>query len=116
MIARQDRAVPGATSDTCYICRDPEYAERGLPLCRACPACRGHIAADDSICDDCGLDDQMFWMLVGMVQDNDYELESPLIDYAKGMFFDEDYEQKDPAIADLDRAVSALRRELYQRG
>lgn len=40
----------------CYICCDEEYALMGLPLCYACPACGGHIAADDCTCDDCGRD------------------------------------------------------------
>lgn len=44
-------------SNGCYICRDPEYALAGLPLCRECPKCGGHIAADDSLCDSCGHDD-----------------------------------------------------------
>jgi len=42
----------------CYICEDPEFAQMGLPLCRKCPACGGHIAADDTTCDDCGLDEE----------------------------------------------------------
>jgi hypothetical protein len=42
----------------CYICEDPEFALMGLPLCRPCPKCGGHIAADDSRCDDCGADEQ----------------------------------------------------------
>jgi len=42
----------------CYICRDPEFAQMGMPLCRLCPACKtGHVAADDTICDDCGHDE-----------------------------------------------------------
>ena len=40
----------------CYICEDPEYALMGLPLCTACPKCGGHVAADDTCCDDCGHD------------------------------------------------------------
>ena len=40
----------------CYICEDPEFAQMGLPLCRTCGHCAGHIAADDTRCDDCGLD------------------------------------------------------------
>jgi hypothetical protein len=40
----------------CYICEDPEFAQMGLPLCKPCPRCRGHIAADDTVCDDCHLD------------------------------------------------------------
>jgi len=43
-------------SDRCYICRDPEYALMGLPLCYACHKCKGHVAADDSVCDECGHD------------------------------------------------------------
>lgn len=43
----------------CYICKDREYARMGMPLCKRCCACdaldkRGHIAADNDACDDCG--------------------------------------------------------------
>lgn len=44
--------------DNCYICRDPEFAQMGLPLCYACSACKGHVPADDTICTDCGADAQ----------------------------------------------------------
>lgn len=37
----------------CYICEDPEFSLMGLPLCYACPKCGGHIAADDTRCDEC---------------------------------------------------------------
>jgi hypothetical protein len=47
---------PGLYRDSCYICRDPEFAQMGLPLCYPCPMCRGHIAADDTVCSDCGKD------------------------------------------------------------
>lgn len=46
----------------CYICEDPEFALMGLPLCRPCPKCQeegrgdGHVAADDTQCDDCAYD------------------------------------------------------------
>lgn len=40
----------------CYICRDPDYAQMGLPLCYPCVKCGGHVAADDTRCDDCGED------------------------------------------------------------
>ena len=40
----------------CYICRDPEFALMGLPLCYPCVKCNGHVAADDCVCDDCGFD------------------------------------------------------------
>jgi len=42
--------------ESCYICRDPEFAQMGLPLCYKCSKCGGHVAADDSVCDDCGHD------------------------------------------------------------
>ena len=60
-LPEEEQRKPGATSETCYICRDPDFAAYGLPLCRACPACDGHVAADDTRCDDCGLIDQFFW-------------------------------------------------------
>lgn len=49
----------------CYICRDPDFAKMGLPLCRRCPKCvkesggkeLGHIAADDTVCTVCGYDE-----------------------------------------------------------
>jgi hypothetical protein len=44
--------------DNCYICRDPEYALMGLPLCYPCSKCGGHVAADDTICDVCKYDQQ----------------------------------------------------------
>lgn len=42
-------------SASCYICNDPEFAQMGLPLCRACCRCGGHVPADDDQCDACGL-------------------------------------------------------------
>jgi len=51
--------VEGVYRESCYICRDPEFAQMGLPLCRPCPDCQregrgqGHIAADDTVCSDC---------------------------------------------------------------
>lgn len=81
-------STPVVHNDRCYICRDPEFAAMGMPLCTPCPwcvrekmelcpachgtrglpdgplceACRlqgysgtlGHIAADDTVCDECG--------------------------------------------------------------
>jgi hypothetical protein len=40
----------------CYICTDDEFARMGLPLCFPCSECGGHVAADDTVCDDCGFD------------------------------------------------------------
>lgn len=45
---------PSVKRANCYICRDPDFAKMGLPLCTACRFCGGHVAADDSGCDDCG--------------------------------------------------------------
>lgn len=46
--------APGLFRDDCYICRDPECAAMGLPLCYPCGACQGHVPADDTTCTDCG--------------------------------------------------------------
>lgn len=53
-------STPTVYRTGCFICEDPEFAQMGLPLCRPCPKCSaiagapaGHIAADDSECDDC---------------------------------------------------------------
>lgn len=56
-------STPVVFRESCYICRDPEFAQMGLPLCRKCPECvrnergLGHIAADDTRCDECGYED-----------------------------------------------------------
>jgi len=53
-------STPVVYRQGCYICEDPEFAQMGLPLCRLCPACKtGHIAADDTVCDDCGADEEI---------------------------------------------------------
>ena len=44
--------------DDCFICLDPEFAQMGLPLCYPCEVCKGHVSADDTVCDDCGADQQ----------------------------------------------------------
>lgn len=46
--------VPGLYRENCYICRDPEFAQMGLPLCYNCLKCNGHVPADDTRCTDCG--------------------------------------------------------------
>lgn len=62
MLSDGHTSTPVVYRPDCYICRDPEFAQMGLPLCRLCPACKtGHVPADDTVCDDCGhdeLDDQ----------------------------------------------------------
>jgi hypothetical protein len=52
------RSTPTVHRDGCYICEDPEFALMGLPLCYPCSKCGGHVAADDSVCDACGHDQQ----------------------------------------------------------
>jgi len=47
--------APTVYLESCYICRDPEFAQMGLPLCYACK-CGGHVPADDTVCSDCGFD------------------------------------------------------------
>jgi hypothetical protein len=55
--------VPTIHRKGCYICEDPEFAQMGLPLCYPCPSCKtGHVPADDSECDDCGIDVQDFYI------------------------------------------------------
>lgn len=56
MLSSGHTSTPTIYRETCYICRDPEYAQMGLPLCSPCPHCKGHVPADDSVCDDCGKD------------------------------------------------------------
>jgi hypothetical protein len=52
------RSTTTVHKDGCYICEDPEFALMGMPLCYPCPKCGGHVAADDTCCDDCGCDAQ----------------------------------------------------------
>ncbi len=60
------RSTTEVFDKNCYICRDPEFALMGLPLCYACPFCtgqdgdepRGHVPADDTVCTECGEDVQ----------------------------------------------------------
>lgn len=55
--------TPTVHKDGCYICEDPEFAQMGLPLCYPCAKCKGHVAADDTYCDDCGTDQYELQML-----------------------------------------------------
>jgi len=40
----------------CYICKDEEFSLMGLPLCYPCRFCKGHVAADDTVCSVCKKD------------------------------------------------------------
>lgn len=46
------RSVSTVYNNGCYICRDPEFALMGLPLCYPCVVCGEHVPADDCICDN----------------------------------------------------------------
>lgn len=62
MLTDSHVSTPTVHSDNCYICNDPEFAQMGLPLCKPCVTCGGHVAADDNICDDCGADQYELYM------------------------------------------------------
>lgn len=62
-------STPTVYRKGCYICEDPEYAQMGMSLCKPCAACtgtgtelKGHVPADDTRCDDCGVDSYELWM------------------------------------------------------
>lgn len=64
----EGRRAPGWVTQThpeiykasCYICRDPEFALMGMSVCKPCPTCGAHWAADDSDCDN-GCDVQAYY-------------------------------------------------------
>ena len=56
MLSDEHVSIPQVFRPDCYICTDPEFALMGMPLCKPCTFCHGHVAADDTICDDCGRD------------------------------------------------------------
>lgn len=58
MLSRGPTTTSTVFKNDCYICRDPEFAQMGLPLCYPCRKCGGHVAADDTICDDCGAEQE----------------------------------------------------------
>lgn len=58
MLHDEFTSTPVVYRHSCYICRDPEFAQMGLPLCRVCQRCPdGHVPADDIVCTDCGVDE-----------------------------------------------------------
>ena len=91
--------TPIVHSNACYICQDPDYARMGLPLCRKCPSCNGHIAADDTVCDNCGLDDHGFYMCVR--ENNPLDLEKC---FSTGY---PDYASREPLASELQAATKA---------
>lgn len=51
MLSDGVESTPVTYSPKCYICRDPEFAQMGLPLCYKCYICGTHTPADDIVCD-----------------------------------------------------------------
>lgn len=53
-IPEDERWVTKTTvyNDRCFICKDPEFALMGLPLCKPCEDCGAHVPADDTVCDN----------------------------------------------------------------
>lgn len=58
MLLDGHRTSPKVFKAGCYICEDLEFALMGMPLCYRCLFCNGHVAADDTVCDDCGKDQE----------------------------------------------------------
>lgn len=63
--SHQSEPDPDVYRSSCYICNDPDFAQMGLPLCGPCRFCKGHVAADDSVCDDCGKNQEPDCLLCG---------------------------------------------------
>ena len=55
-------STPTVFKEGCYICEDKEFAMMGLPLCYKCKGCNGHVAADSDTCDDCGENQEQFYL------------------------------------------------------
>lgn len=66
MLSTENVTSTSAYDPMCYICRDPEFAQMGLPLCYPCPSCQkngktGHVPADDVECTECGANLQEYY-------------------------------------------------------
>lgn len=59
MLFDEHTSKPMVYNKDCCICKHPEYAKMGLPLCYACYNCGGHVPADDVVCDECGKDQEV---------------------------------------------------------
>lgn len=102
--------MPVIYSHDCYICNDHEFAQMGLPLCRICPACGGHIAADDTRCDSCGLCDQSFYeSLEALSVESSY---SDLLTMAAYLFWSKSYNHLSAPLRSVAHVADALRKEL----
>ena len=61
------KPVKGIYNANCYICRDPDFARMGLPLCKPCLLCGAHVPADDDLCDN-GHDNHEIWIQQEMLK------------------------------------------------
>jgi len=52
MLKDDFHSTPTAYNPDCYICRDSEFAQMGMPLCYPCYKCGAHVPADDCVCDN----------------------------------------------------------------
>lgn len=94
---------PETHNPDCYICRDPEFAQMGLPLCRKCPICGGHVAADDTRCDDCGANEQL-WYEAEIYDDITPEF------LAENLFLDGEYNTVTPSERQAELLATALKK------
>ena len=99
------QSQPVVYEENCYICNDPEFAQMGLPLCRRCPACGGHVQADDVVCWDCGLNDNKFWQLAA-----DTKAPEVVHQLLSESFTDRDWHRITPTPKQLQAAIAAYER------
>jgi len=102
--------TPVVYSPTCYICNDDEFARMGLPLCRTCPVCGGHVTADDTRCDNCGLCDQYFWQIVDEFSGNGAQ-DNEIAERLLWGYSDKDYKLVLPSGEQLRASIKALQKE-----
>ena len=93
--------VPVVQRPGCYICEDPGYSRMGLPLCRKCLVCDGHIAADDSRCDNCGACETV-WR---------HRQHISIDELVKYLFVNEHWQPVRPSLHQLDMLRKALEEE-----
>ena len=56
LLKEEAKAPVKAYDPNCYICRDSDFRDYGLPLCFPCPDCKAHVAADAGECSECDWD------------------------------------------------------------
>ena len=107
VVPEDRRREPAAYSNSCYICRDPSFAERGLPLCKACLACGGHVAADDSVCDECKLDSFGLWQTVQAIIEGPFTVFDANYEHLSKL-----YKDRVPSLEQAEGALLAIMKAL----